>query len=73
MATRVPLQIHVMEADDWGDVDVCHSLAEQIESAELYLYPGSGHLFADSGSPDYEPECAGLLMDRALAFLGRLP
>jgi len=65
----VPLQIHVMEGDDWGDVDVARALAQQIESAELYLYPGSGHLFADSGSRDYEPESARLLMERTLEFL----
>jgi dienelactone hydrolase len=69
----VPLHIHVMEADEWGDLEVGRALAEQIESAELYLYPGSGHLFADPGSPDYDPECARLLMDRTLAFLSRVP
>ena len=69
---RVPLQMHVMEGDELGDVDVCQALAEEIDSAELYLYPGSGHLFADSGSVDYEPESARLLTDRTLAFLSRL-
>lgn len=70
---HVPLQIHVMEDDDWGDVDVGRALSEQIESAELYLYPGSGHLFADPSSTDYDPESARLMLDRTLAFVGRLP
>ena len=65
----VPLQMHVMEGDPWGDVHVCRALAEQVPSAELFVYPGSGHLFADSGSGDYEPECALLLMARTLTFL----
>jgi dienelactone hydrolase len=36
----VRLQIHTMEADEWGDLDVAHELAETIETAELLLYPG---------------------------------
>ena len=68
----VPLQMHVMEGDAWGDVHVCRALAEQVPSAELFVYPGSGHLFADSGSRDYEPECALLLMARTLTFLSTL-
>lgn len=69
----VPLQIHVMEDDPLGDVDVCKALAEQIAGAELHLYPGSGHLFADAGSADFEPESARLLLERTLGFLDRMP
>jgi dienelactone hydrolase len=65
----LPLQIHVMENDDWGDVDVARALESEIGSAELFLYPGSGHLFADPGSSDFEPESARLLAERTLAFL----
>jgi dienelactone hydrolase len=68
----VPLQMHVMEHDALGDVDVCQALAAEVEEAELFLYPGSGHLFADPGSPDHEPESARLLTDRSVAFLDRL-
>src|SRR5918994_5413585 len=44
----VPLQIHLMEADEWvlppnEDVDVAHQLAETIETAELFLYSGDRH------------------------------
>jgi dienelactone hydrolase len=38
----VPLQIHLMEADEWaleGDLDVARELDETVESAELFLYP----------------------------------
>ena len=38
----------------------------------LFLYPGSGHLFADPGSVDYDADAAQLLTDRTLEFLQRV-
>ena len=67
--TGVPLQIHTMEDDDWGDVDVARDLAATIEGAELFLYPGDRHLFTDSGLPDYDEAAATLLRQRVRAFL----
>jgi dienelactone hydrolase len=66
----VPLQIHTMEADEWGDVDIARRLAETIDSAELFLYPGNRHLFADNSLPDYHEGAATLLERRVLSFLG---
>src|SRR5262249_42254931 len=47
----VPVQIHAMEADPWfvdeGDLDAANTLVELAEQAELFLYPGDRHLFAD--------------------------
>jgi dienelactone hydrolase len=68
----VPLQIHTMEADELGDVDVAHQLAETIESAELFLYPGDRHLFADNSLPDYDESAATLLKQRVLNFLDNI-
>jgi dienelactone hydrolase len=65
----VPLQIHTMEADDLGDVDVARELAETIENAELFLYPGERHLFADDSLPDYDESAATQLKRRVLGFL----
>jgi dienelactone hydrolase len=65
----VPMQIHTMEDDDWGDVEVAREVANIVPEAELFLYPGSGHLFADSSLADYDPEAAALLTKRVLAFL----
>ena len=50
----VPLQIHMMDADEWTEVDrpVAEALVEQTPTAELFLYPGSGHLFADPSLSD---------------------
>ena len=42
---------------------------ESIDGAELFLYPGDRHLFADSSLPDYDESAAALLKQRVLAFL----
>ena len=68
----VPLHIHMMESDEWvleGDLDAARELDETIEGAELFLYPGDRHLFADNSLPDYDEKAAALLMERVLAFL----
>ena len=68
----VPLQIHMMDADPWvleGDLDAARELAGTIEGAELFLYPGDRHLFADSSLPDYDERAATLLKRRVLEFL----
>ena len=67
----VPLQIHMMEDDEWVDEDIvaARELAETVDSAELFLYPGDRHLFADDSLPDYDEDAAELLMQRVLTFL----
>ena len=40
-----------------------------IDGAELFLYPGDRHLFADNSLPDYDESAATLLEQRVLAFL----
>jgi dienelactone hydrolase len=70
----VPLQIHMMDADEWAlppneDLDVARQLDETTESAELFLYPGDRHLFADDSLPDYDQDAAALLTKRSLSFL----
>jgi dienelactone hydrolase len=71
----VRLQIHMMEADEWvqeGDLEAARELDETIEGAELFLYPGDRHLFADNSLPDYDEDAAALLTKRVLAFLQRI-
>jgi dienelactone hydrolase len=67
----VPVQIHMMEEDEWADEDLvaARELVEENDNAELFLYPGDGHLFADSSLDDFDEEAAGLLKKRTLAFL----
>lgn len=69
----VPVQIHAMEADpffvDEGDLDAANALVESAAAAELFLYPGEQHLFADASLPSYDPAAAALLTRRVLDFL----
>jgi dienelactone hydrolase len=67
----VPLQIHMMEDDEWAleDLPAARELVGTIEGAELFLYPGDRHLFADRSLPDYDEGAAKLLEQRVLDFL----
>ena len=71
--TGVPVQVHGMDADPLfageGDLDAARALVESTQQAELFLYPGTVHLFADSSLPSYDENAAALLMRRVLDFL----
>jgi dienelactone hydrolase len=70
---EVPVQIHGMDADpifmDEGDVDAAREIVASAPHAELFLYPGDQHYFADPSLPSYDPEAAALLGKRVLDFL----
>ena len=69
----VPLQIHLMEQDEFaleGDLDAARELEATVERAELFLYTGDRHLFTDSSLADYDGPAAGQVRQRVLAFLG---
>ena len=70
----VPVQVHGKEGDEFflEDLDAARALVDSSEQAELFLYPGSEHLFADASLPAYDPAAATLLIDRALAFLAEI-
>jgi dienelactone hydrolase len=69
----VPVQIHGMDADelfvDEGDLDAARALVATTTDAELFLYPGKQHLFADASLPSYDEHAASLLTERVLSFL----
>jgi dienelactone hydrolase len=69
----VPVQIHGMDADEFfveeGDLDAARALVQATTDAELFLYPGGQHLFADSSLPSYDEHAARLLTERVLSFL----
>jgi dienelactone hydrolase len=70
---EVPVQIHGMDNDPIfvgeGDLEAARALVESTPRAELFLYAGSQHYFADSSLPSYDAEAAALLTQRVLAFL----
>jgi dienelactone hydrolase len=69
----VPVQIHGMDADPVfvgeGDVDAARAIVESAVDAELFLYPGDQHYFADRSLPSYDENAAKLLTERVLTFL----
>jgi dienelactone hydrolase len=73
--TDVPVQIHGKEADPFflEDVEAARALVDSTHQAELFLYPGEEHLFADSSLPAYDPDAAALLSERVLRFLDAMP
>jgi dienelactone hydrolase len=70
----VPVQVHGKDADPFFDEDLeaAQALVESTDQAELFLYPGEEHLFADSSLPAYDAAAAALLTERVLAFLASL-
>jgi dienelactone hydrolase len=70
----VAVQIHGKEDDEFflEDLDAARALADSTENAELFLYAGSEHLFADPSLPAYDPAAAALLTERVLALLARI-
>jgi len=72
----VPVQIHGMDADPYfvgeGDIDAARQIAATAQDAELFLYPGDQHYFADSSLPSYDADATALLTRRVLEFLARI-
>jgi dienelactone hydrolase len=70
----VPVQIHGMDEDEFfnEDIDAARALVAATDQAELFIYPGKDHLFADSSLPAYNKEAATLLTQRTLTFLANL-
>ncbi|HET8558370.1 MAG TPA: dienelactone hydrolase family protein [Gaiellaceae bacterium] len=70
----VPVQVHGKEGDEFfaEDLEAARELVGSTEQAELFLYPGNEHLFADSSLPAYDAEATELLKNRVLAFLDAL-
>ena len=70
----VPVQVHGMEGDEFFDEDLpaARALVDSTPDAELFVYPGDQHLFADSSLDAYDPEAAALLMERVTAFLASI-
>jgi dienelactone hydrolase len=69
----VPVQVHGMDEDPIfageGDLDAARSLVESSPDAQLFLYPGDQHYFAEPGLASYRPEAAEGLTRRIQDFL----
>jgi dienelactone hydrolase len=67
----VPVQVHAKQDDPEFAEDraAAEALVDSTDEAELFLYPGKEHLFADPSASDYDADAAALLLDRVRAFL----
>ncbi len=72
----VPVQVHGMDADpnfvDGGDLEAARELVAGADDAELFLYSGDVHLFADSSLSVHDPEATAVFLERTREFLDRL-
>ena len=59
---NVRLQLHITEGDE--DFEIAQGLAATVPGAELFVYPGTEHYFAE-----HDEQAAALLTQRVLAFL----
>jgi hypothetical protein len=61
-------------SDEWSqeDLPAARELVATVDDAELFLYPGDRHLFADPSLDDYDEQAAAQLRERVLAFLKRV-
>jgi dienelactone hydrolase len=71
---NVPVQVHGKDGDEFflEDIEAARALVESSDAAELFLYPGTEHLFADSSLPQYDAAAAALLTQRVVAFLDKV-
>ncbi|MBO0702115.1 MAG: dienelactone hydrolase family protein [Candidatus Dormibacteraeota bacterium] len=67
----VPVQVHGKRDDPFfaEDLAAAQALVDSTDRAELFLYPGDEHLFADASLAAYDPAAAALLTERVLTFL----
>ncbi|PFG43158.1 dienelactone hydrolase [Isoptericola jiangsuensis] len=68
----VPSQAHVSADDPWRETEAEDEYVADVPGGELFVYPGSGHLFAEPGHPDHDPDAAALATRRVLELLDAL-
>ncbi|MBB3608399.1 dienelactone hydrolase family protein [Rhizobium sp. BK602] len=69
----LPLQLHLADPDPFesaAEVAAWRSAVERSGiAADIFTYPGPGHLYTDASLPDYDAKAADLTWSRVLAFL----
>ena len=73
----VPAQVHTMTEDPYREQAEIEAFAAEVAAAgaqaEVFDYPGSGHLFTDpSLATEYDEEAGELLWTRVLEFCARV-
>lgn len=70
----VPAQTHSTLADPWREQEAVEQAVRDVEAGggtlEVFVYPGTGHLFTDPTLPDeYDPVATETLWSRVLPFV----
>jgi dienelactone hydrolase len=73
----VPVQVHYAVDDPWVEAEQeVAPLGDAVRRAgaefEEYVYPGSGHLFADPDFHEYDRASSEAMWERVIAFLDRI-
>jgi dienelactone hydrolase len=68
----VPAQAHQTADDPWREKEAEDAFVAKVPGAELFVYDGATHLFADPSTDDFDATAAALAMERIQAFLGAL-
>ncbi|MFE0427198.1 dienelactone hydrolase family protein [Streptomyces sp. NPDC058953] len=75
-ADELPVQLHIADPDpfephDWQTAWYL-GMGRAGADVEVHHYPGAGHIYTDSGLPDYDEEAAERTWRTVLAFLEEL-
>ncbi|TWB50437.1 dienelactone hydrolase [Rhizobium sp. ERR 922] len=69
----LPLQLHLADPDPFEpEEDVAtwrQGVTKSGVAAEIFRYPGGGHLYTDASLPDYNAQAADLTWKRVIDFL----
>lgn len=72
----LPLQLHLADPDPFEpEEDVAtwrQGVTKSGVAAEIFRYPGGGHLYTDASLPDYNAQAADLTWKRVIDFLGAI-
>lgn len=67
---KCPMLFHFGETDDHSPPEIIEAVRRAFPRAELHVYDGAGHAFANDARPDmYVPDAAELAHNRTAAFL----
>jgi carboxymethylenebutenolidase len=65
-----PLLVHAAEHDEWDSLEDLRAALSPVPDAELHVYPGTGHWFANEDVPDaFALEASSLAFERTVGFL----